>query len=120
MRTSHRLGLVAGLALATPLLISGCTYTPSPAGTWGEGGEGKPQLVIDEQGGVGGTDGCNTIVSDWTSAASGIIFGEVLGTLMYCEGVDTWLLDMKTAVIRGDELHILDRDGTEIGSLKRQ
>jgi len=120
MRTSHRFGLIAGIAIAAPLLVTGCTYTASPAGTWGEGGEGQPQLILDEQGGVGGTDGCNTIVGEWSTAASGIVFGDMLGTLMYCEGVDTWLTNMKSAAVRGDELHILDRDGVEIGVLKRQ
>ena len=51
---------------------------------------------------------------------NGIVFTGVGGTLMFCEGVDTWLSQMDSATIEGDEMHIRDDGGAEIGSLTKQ
>lgn len=120
MHRTSRFGLIAGIALVVPLAVSGCTSTPSPVGTWGAGGEGQPQLIIDEDGSLGGTDGCNVMFGNWESDANGIIFRETGGTLMFCEGVDDWLKNLDSATVQGNELRILDRDGQEIGTLAKQ
>jgi len=41
-------------------------------------------------------------------------------TMMYCEGVDTWLTQGTTAVVQGDALVVSDEDGKEIGTLDRK
>lgn len=120
MRSSHRLALASGIALALPLLIAGCTSSPSPVGTWGSTAEGEPHLIIAEDGSLGGNDGCNVMFGNWTSDADGLVFSEVGGTLMFCEGVDTWLSRMQTATIDGNVIHILGEGGTELGSLNKQ
>lgn len=120
MKSSHRLGLVAGLALVVPLMVSGCTSTPSPVGTWGAGGEAQPQLIISEDGAIGGTDGCNVMFGNWLSDGDGIVFKEVGGTLMFCEGVDTWLSQMQSATFQDNEIHIRGEGGEEIGTLAKQ
>lgn len=120
MHMTHRFGIIAGIALAVPLLVSGCTSTPSPVGTWGAEGDGKPQLIIAKDGSLGGTDGCNVLFGSWESVAEGLVFSEVGGTLMYCEGVDTWLSQMQSATIKGDEIHILGQGGEPLGTLTKQ
>lgn len=38
---------------------------------------------------------------------------------MMCEDVDTWLSELATGTIEGETLTMLDRAGTEIGTLER-
>ena len=120
MSTKHRLALASGIALAVPLLIAGCTSTATPVGTWGSTAEGEPHLVINEDGTLGGNDGCNVMFGNWTSDADGLVFSEVGGTLMFCEGVDTWLSQLQTATVQGNELHVLGEGGEELGTLTKQ
>lgn len=120
MRRTSRLGLAAGIALAVPLLVSGCTSSPSPVGTWGSTAEGEPHLIIAEDGSLGGNDGCNTMFGNWEADGDGLVFSDVGGTLMFCEGVDTWLSDMRTATIDGDTIRILGEGGEELGTLAKQ
>lgn len=110
--------IAAGAAL---VLLSGCAGEPASAeGTWGAEGDGKPQLVLEAGGELSGTDGCNRLMGAWTQAdATTIDFGEVASTMMACEGVDTWLVELSTAKLDGDVLRILDSSGAEIGTLAR-
>lgn len=124
-------------ALATAVVLSSCgsedpgstakdepttTQTPpavEPVGTWGEDARKKPHLVLAEDGKVSGSDGCNRLMSTWKLTDETVTFSEVAGTLMACEGVDTWLLQMHTAVIDGDTMTVLNEGGKEIGTLTR-
>lgn len=40
-------------------------------------------------------------------------------TMMFCEGVDTWLSQAHTGTVEGDTLTILNEQGDEIGTLER-
>jgi len=114
--------LAAGVAGAGALLVllSACAGPAAgPAGTWGATGAGQPQLVLDADGGLSGTDGCNQLVGNWELADGTIDFGEVASTMMACDGVDTWLSGLSTGRIDGSTLHVLDADGVEIGTLAR-
>ncbi|SNU00395.1 META domain-containing protein [Ruaniaceae bacterium KH17] len=113
--------LAAGLA-ASLLLISACSDGGSagPEGTWGTEAEGQPQLVLADDGALSGTDGCNQLMGSWEKTdGDGVDFGEVASTMMFCEGVDTWLVGLSTGSVEGDTLHIFDASGTEIGTLAR-
>ena len=135
------------IALASALLLTSCAMgsgsggsygnTPdddeSPAvaslieenliGTWGSTDDRKPNLTFEEGGTVNGSDGCNRLVGGWSLENETVTLTNLAGTLMACEGVDTWLRDAASAVLAGDdddELSVLDSDGTEIGTLERE
>ncbi|MDN5559875.1 MAG: META domain-containing protein [Ruaniaceae bacterium] len=111
-----------GSAVAVSLLalsLSSCSAA-SVEGTWGEDGEGLPQLVLEADGTLNGTDGCNRLMGAWTQDGSAVDFGQVATTMMLCEGVDTWLSALVTGEVDGDTLTILDIDGNEIGTLAKQ
>lgn len=132
------------IAIASALLLTSCAMgsggsddnTPddakSPAvaslteenliGTWGSTDDRKPNLTFEEGGTVNGSDGCNRLVGGWSLENETVTLTNLAGTLMACEGVDTWLRDAASAVLAGDdddELSVLDSDGTEIGTLER-
>jgi len=124
VRTSKTLVTTGGIALALAFALVGCApATPSgnsgAAGTWGTDAEGEPQLVLGEDGSLSGTDGCNRLSGSWTQDGATVDFGQVASTMMFCEGVDTWLVDLATGTVEGSTLHVLDADGVEIGTLTR-
>ena len=106
----------AGLSRAT---VPGSSASPGAVGTWGTEAQGEPNLTLAEDGSVSGTDGCNRLMGSWTQEGTTIEFGEIASTMMFCEGVDTWLLDVSTATIDGTTLRVMDADGAEIGTLAR-
>lgn len=108
---------IAGLALLALAACSGRAV--SAVGTWGEDGDGQPQLVLDAGGQLSGTDGCNRLMGSWEQDGQSITFGLVATSLMACPDVNTWLLGLSTARIEGDVLHVSDDSGTQIGSLNR-
>lgn len=110
---------VASAALASVLALSGCTAAPPPAGTWGSSGAGEPQLVLDANGSLTGTDGCNRLMGSWSVKGGTITFGQVASTMMACDGVDTWLVHLATARIDGSTMHVKNATGAEIGTLER-
>lgn len=108
---------VAGLAL---LVLAACSPQPAaPVGTWGDGADGGPQLVLDEDGRLHGTDGCNRLIGSWEQDGDRISFGAVGSTMMACPDVDTWLSGANSARVDGDVLRVHDDTGTEIGTLDR-
>lgn len=115
------LAVAAGLAVAS-LLLSACANDSAPAtGTWGVAEEGKPQLVLEEDGSLTGTDGCNRLMGTWEEGdGSSVTFVNVASTKMSCMGVDEWLSGLDSAEVDGETLRVVDRDGTEIGTLTRQ
>lgn len=110
---------VVGAALVLSACASGAPGDPDPVGTWGESGDGQPQLVLEEGGTLHGTDGCNRLVGTWEESGGVIIFGPLAGTRMFCEGADTWLSDATSAKIVSGTLELLDNKNTEIGTLKQ-
>lgn len=110
------------IAAATGLVLGllGCSSSPSAEGNWGSQDEGEPHLVLSSDGTLSGSDGCNRLVGSWEEADGTISFGDgVASTMMFCEGVDTWLSGVHTATVDGDTLRILGADGAEIGTLAK-
>lgn len=117
-----KIGLIAatGIILLTSACASSGSSSPSPVGTWGATGEGKPQLVIEDGGTLHGTDGCNRLVGNWAETEGNITFSQLAGTRMFCEGVDTWLSDAVSAKIIKNSLEIRDAKNAKIGTLAHQ
>ncbi|KQR52367.1 hypothetical protein ASF88_12530 [Leifsonia sp. Leaf336] len=114
------MALVSITALATTLILTGCGPAAAPpAGTWGSSAEGEPQLVLEADGSLSGTDGCNRLHGTWSKAGNTVTFGEVASTRMACRGVDTWLINLATATVSGTTMRVLNSSGTKIGTLSR-
>lgn len=120
MRTGCITATIIGVA-AGVLLLSGCTSEKvSAEGTWGTSGEGEPQLVLEKDGKLTGTDGCNRLMGAWEQTdEKTVTFIDVASTMMACEDVDTWLVNLDTGHLEGETLRIEDVDGTEIGTLAK-
>lgn len=90
-----------------------------PVGRWGTDAGGQPFLELVDDGSAHGSDGCNRLLSSWTTEGDQITFAPLATTLMYCEGVDTWLSRAATASVDGDRLVVRDASGAVIGTLQR-
>ena len=88
-------------------------------GIWGSCEPHQPHLVFADAGAVSGSDGCNRLMGQWTVEDGVITFSKMASTMMYCEGVNTWLRGAVTAYVQGDVLHIRDGEGAEIGALAK-
>ena len=112
---------VRALSAAGALVACAAGEEPADAvGTWGEDAEGEPQLVIDEDGTVSGTDGCNRMTGTWSEGEDqDVTFDDMAVTQMACEGVDDWLRTVATGEVEGDELVLYDESGEQIGTLAR-
>ncbi|MBP2412719.1 heat shock protein HslJ [Arthrobacter stackebrandtii] len=122
--------LAGGLLLA--LTISSCGATTGPVGTWGDGynTDKQPYLELalaadqdasfEQAGFISGSDGCNRLSGQWFYAQGELKFQNLGGTLMQCEGVDTWLSKAATAKVDGDTLTVHDATGAELGTLDRR
>lgn len=117
-----------------PLAVVGCTDSTgrsdaaepaatsaaSAVGSWGEPDErGRPSLLLAADGGLTGSDGCNRLMGSWTADGTTVTFSPLASTMMFCEGVDTWLLGAASAELTGDTLVVRDAAGAEIGTLER-
>lgn len=71
------------------------------------------------EGSLKGSDGCNGVGGWYTPDGAGASIRRGFSTLKACIGVDTWLA--KTASVRadGDQLHVFNGAGEEIGVLRR-
>lgn len=114
--TAAGAGLAAALAIA---VLFGCAATNQAEGTWGEGGDGKPQLVLAGNGTLTGTDGCNRLTGTWTEKQDTVTFVDVASTAMACEDVDAWLSTLTTATIDDSTMTVFDSSGAEIGTLTK-
>ncbi|QZY53383.1 META domain-containing protein [Leucobacter tenebrionis] len=116
---------LSATALTGLLALSACAADPAPdatsvVGAWGEPGtRGEPSLIFEEDGSYSGDDGCNSLGGEWSAEGDSVDLGAMRSTLMYCEGVDTWLSQARTAELSGDTLTLLDEQGAEIGTLER-
>lgn len=95
------------------------TGEPQVTGTWKSDEAGEPQLVLDDDLAVTGSDGCNRIVTTYELTDGVVKFASSLSTLKACEGVDAWLSALKTAKIDGETMTVLNAAGEEIGTLHR-
>lgn len=113
--------LALSAALTGLLAFSACSSgDASVVGAWGAPDtRGEPSLVFEQDGSYSGNDGCNNVGGRWSEDGDSIDLGNMHSTLMYCEGVDTWLGLARSAELSGDALTLLDEDGGEIGTLQR-
>lgn len=120
MRLSLRRTVAAGI-IAVALALTGCAASaPDVTGSWGEPDvAGQPSLELSAAGDVTGTDGCNRLMGSYEVEGAEVVFGPLASTMMYCEGVDTWMLNAATATVNGDEMTVYNLDGDSIGTLER-
>lgn len=111
--------LVAGLALAA---LTGCAGPASTSfvGSWGQTGNGQPNLTIADDGSFQGTDGCNRMTGQGAISGGVFDFGAIASTSMACTGVDTWLSQADTAKVEGTGLVVYGTSGAKIGTLPKQ
>lgn len=88
-------------------------------GAWGSTEPGEPHLQFAADGTVVGSDGCNRLMRKWTLEDGVIYFHQMVSTMMYCEGMDTWLQAAASARRQGETLQVFDRAGVQIGVLPR-
>lgn len=116
-------GTAAGIAGILAAVVAGgllsCAASVSAEGTWGQESAGKPQLVLEKDGSLQGTDGCNRLMGTWSAENHKVTFEGVASTAMACEGVDDWLSGLHTATVDRDTLIVKDASGAEIGQLER-
>lgn len=90
---------------------------------WGSEAPGRAWLGFDAGGRLYGSDGCNRLMGQWRVAGDQVVFGRVASTMMFCEGVDTWLAGAAAArLVRdgsGEWLEVSDAAGRVIGVLER-
>ena len=90
------------------------------AGTWGDATDSaQPSLVLEEDGTLTGTDGCNQLSGQWIENGVELTFENVASTMMACSDVDTWLSGLDTAKIDGSTMTVYDESGEELGTLER-
>jgi heat shock protein HslJ len=91
-----------------------------PIGRWIESNAaGAPFLDFSADGSLSGNDGCNSMVGGtWAAADDGSV-ELVMGasTLMFCEGVDTWLNLATKSRIQAQTMTLEDADGAVLGQL---
>ena len=117
--TKNSIGFLAVAGIAMFALTSCSASSGDAVGTWGEEADGQPHLILEANGKLSGTDGCNRLSGGWEQDGDVVTFGEVATTAMACPDVETWLMDLDTARIDGDTLHVKDASGSEIGSLTK-
>jgi len=132
--------LTGTILLAAALALTGCAtggsgslYGGAPtesaddeisagaaAGTWGDATDTtEPSLVLEEDGTLTGTDGCNQLSGQWVENGVELTFENVASTMMLCADVDTWLSGLDTAKIDGSTMTVYDESGKKLGTLER-
>lgn len=116
----------ATLAAAALLTLSACGASAGASDVTGHWGDPKadqtPSLEFrgtEAKGEFSGTDGCNVVGGNYTVQDGVVSLGAMHSTMMFCEGVDTWLTTATEATISGDELVFSDKTGEKIGTLAR-
>lgn len=114
--------LTAAAITAAALTLVGCASggTSKAVGTWGTANvTGESWLIFEADGSFNGSDGCNGIFGEYTVSGDTVALGDMGSTLMFCEGIDTWLANAATARIDDTTLIVMDADAHEIGTLQR-
>ena len=114
--------LAAAAIAASAMTLSACAPSdPSIVlGSWGvPDAAGERWLTFEEGGTFNGSDGCNGMFGEYRVSGDRVELSDVGSTLMFCEGVDTWLSTAARGEVVGDELVLFNGDGTEIGTLPR-
>ncbi|MDN4613599.1 META domain-containing protein [Leifsonia sp. F6_8S_P_1B] len=124
LRRAPRRLAVPFAAAALLAALAGCATpggeTAAFTGTWGSSASGQPNLTIEDDGKVSGTDGCNRLTGTGTVSGDTFRFGNLASTMMACEGVDEWLGKASTASVDGKTLIVYDDSNKKIGTLEKQ
>ena len=93
-----------------------------PIGQWVESDAAdSPFITISADGTFSGDDGCNVIAGSWELADDeAVLFSDIISTLRYCEGLDTWLADSALGRVQAGVMTIQDADGVVLGQLTAQ
>jgi heat shock protein HslJ len=91
-----------------------------PMGKWTSPEAGDPFLEFADDGGLKGSDGCNSIVTTWKAKDGEIVIDSFMTTQKACAGVDTWLSKASTATIEGNVMKVKDSNGKVIGGLEKE
>ncbi|EMQ98532.1 META domain-containing protein [Paeniglutamicibacter gangotriensis] len=118
MKKTALIAVLAAVLLSTACASSGDAPL-DPVGSWGSDVPGEPNLVLEQDGKLSGTDGCNRLIGSWERTGDTLEFGPLGGTRMLCEGVDTWLADAASATLGTDSLQIYNAADQPIGTLDR-
>ncbi|MBK0419691.1 META domain-containing protein [Leucobacter sp. CSA1] len=127
---------LAAVAAGASLALTACSSgegPDGPEGSWGRPDARElPSLEFEpadaegaeraERGDYTGTDGCNRLGGEYTVEGDLIDLGMMRSTLIFCEGVDTWLSLARTARIEPGSpatMTFYDENDEEIGSLER-
>ena len=105
------------------LVSYGSPANPTPAAP-----DVDTSIVFGEDGKVNGNVGCNGFGGDYTVDGNTITFGQIVSTLMFCEGPvgdqETTTLNVfaesATFVMDGDTLTITSADGSSVIVLARK
>jgi heat shock protein HslJ len=91
-------------------------------GTWSaDAPQGSEVFLTFTDGKVTGKDGCNNLMGSWSAGdGSTVVLAGLASTMMYCEGVDTWLSKAVELRLDGDTAIVLDDGGAQIGTLTRR
>ena len=106
-------------AVVAACTLTGCTTSSGTdsVATWGD--PAGAHLVLNENGEVTGSDGCNRLMGSWVDEGDSVAFDNIAATRMACMDVDTWLSALATVTVHDNSLHVFDAGGTEIGTLDR-
>jgi heat shock protein HslJ len=85
-------------------------------------------IIFDEDGQMSGNVGCNGFGGEYVIDGDAIVFGQVMSTLMFCEGPagdqETVILgvfrDAASVAVEGDTLTITSTDGNAVVVLKKK
>lgn len=112
--------LVLPALLSLSIALSGCAADPSAAGQWGSPLKpNQPSLLLEQSGVLTGSDGCNRMMGSWSQDGSDVTLKDVATTMMFCDGVDTWLSTATRAELEGDTLVFFDGSDAEVGELTK-
>lgn len=132
--------LILALVVTTGVgaLLAGCGGSAAPAdpgagtsapsdsaggtdavGEWRSGADQPAWLVIEADGTVSGSDGCNNLAGTAALGGTEIVFDPGVMTLMACPGVTVSFAGLSTGTVDGDVLTTYDDAGTEIVRLTR-
>lgn len=94
------------------------SFDEQVVGVWESDEEGDPYLEFTDEGRVNGTDGCNGLGGTYEIDGESALVELGPSTLVACEGVDGWLRDVSVVTIDGENMHVENADGEEIGVLQ--
>lgn len=121
----RRVTVTVGL-LAALTATGGCAAEPAPevtaadvVGSWGTSTtEQQAYLIIEDDGTVVGSDGCNRLRATWQVGGSGVSFSSWSGPTAACPQVDGWLGAAVAARLEDGDLLLVDRDNLNLGTLQ--